>query len=298
MIFKRDFFSQLYQRLKNSCLKPLLGIAQRLAAEVEVYLGCRISSYPSVLVYQMGKVGSTTVSKSLNAAGLKNFIYDIHFLSDDLYKYHKLYNDSGIVPVPYHIDLGMALRKRIIRGSFNKFKIISMVRDPIGRQVSNIFENPDLLDTDIRNSDGLVDAVKILKFIEKKFAEDSFFDYVFNWFDKELKKVFDIDVFSQPFNRDAGWETYDNGKTEVLVIRLEDLSRIGEAVIQRFLGLHDRVPLVKANVRSETREADAYQFIKNNLKIQRSLCEKIYDSRFVSHFYNDEQVAQMIKQWI
>ena len=114
MIIKRDFFSILYQSLKNSKLKPLLGFGQKIAANGEVYLGLRSSDHEPILIYQMGKVGSTSVSSSLNAAGLANYVFDIHFLSEDLNKYRNFYIGSGIVPVPYHIELGLALRKRII----------------------------------------------------------------------------------------------------------------------------------------------------------------------------------------
>ena len=114
MILKRDFFSTFYKFLKNSKFKLLLGVSQKVAANWEVYLGLKSSNAFPVLIYQMGKVGSTSVSKSLNAAGLSNYVFDIHFLSGDLTKHKYLYINSGIVPVPYHIELGLALRRRII----------------------------------------------------------------------------------------------------------------------------------------------------------------------------------------
>ena len=300
MIPSRDFFSQLHKLMHNLNLKPLLQIGQKVAAEVEVCLGFRKSNHPPVLVYQMGKVGSTSVSKSLKAAGLINYVFDIHFLSKDLIKYRNFYVESGIVPVPYHLDLGLSLRKRIIRGGCNEFKIISMVRDPIARQISDIFENLELICMEAKMPSVLFDAVEIYNFIEKKFADDSFFDYVFNWFDNELKKVFGIDVFAHPFNRESGWSLYRNGNTEALIIRLDDLSRVGENVITNFLGYESKrkIPILKANVRSQTQQSDAYQFVKDRLRLNKFFCEKIYASRFVRHFYSDDQVKKMSRQWI
>jgi len=38
---------------------------------------------PPILIYQMGKVGSTTILKSLKNAQIQNPVYHIHFLSSD-----------------------------------------------------------------------------------------------------------------------------------------------------------------------------------------------------------------------
>jgi hypothetical protein len=89
MILKRDFFSIFYKVIKNSKIKPLLGLGQKLAAKGEVWLGLKRTEHPPVLIYQMGKVGSTSVSSSLNSAGLANYVFDIHFLSNDLIEYKK-----------------------------------------------------------------------------------------------------------------------------------------------------------------------------------------------------------------
>jgi len=342
MILKRDYFSILYKFLKNSNLKPLLGLLQKLAAKGEVYLGLKRSDHPPILIYQMGKVGSTSVSSSLNAAGLKNYVFDIHFLSNDLNKYRKFFIDSGIVPVPYHIELGLALRKRIIgvdhrsgqsskiagkesrptklkswemgcrsrflrdrdcgrnddqrriiRNSFGRFKIISMVRDPIGRQISDVFQNPEIMEMDIRNPDELIDKNKAMALIQDKFSDLKTFDYVFEWFDRELKSVFGIDVFAKPFNRDSGWTIYNGENADALVLRMEDLSAVGENVISEFLNTPRKITLFESNVRSQTPEAKAYSYVKNNVKIDRKLCEKVYASQFVRHFYSDTQIEAM-----
>ena len=298
MIIKRDFFSIFYKFLKNLKLKPLLGFGQKLAAEGEVYLGLKRADHPPLLIYQMGKVGSTSVSRSLHAAGLKNYVFDIHFLSKDLIKYRNFYIDSGIVPVPYHIELGLALRKRIINNNFNKLKIISMVRDPIARQISDVFQNPELMETNTKKSSGSLNTAKLFNSMEKKFSDASFYDYIFSWFDKELKAMFGIDVFSHPFDCDSGWTIYKADNVDALIIRLEDLSRIGEDVISEFLGTPQKISLVSANVRSESQEAEAYRYVQNNFKIDRAISEKIYDSRFARHFYSGDQIESMINRWI
>jgi len=297
MIIKRDIFSTFYRLLKNSRLKPLLGFGQKLAAEAEAWSGLKKSVHPPILVYQMGKVGSTSVSDSLKAARLKNYVFDIHFLSNDLNQYKKFYIDSGIVPVPYHIELGLALRKRIIKNKFNKFKIISLVRDPIARQISDVFQNPEIMGMNIRGQVGLLDINKSITLIEDKFSDLKAFDYVFEWFDRELKSIFGIDVFSNPFNRDIGWTVYYGDKADLLIIRMEDLSLVGEAVISEFLKTPLKISLLDSNVRSQTPEAMSYKYVKENMRIKREICKKVYNSQLVRHFYSEKHINELINRW-
>ena len=297
MIIRRYSFTGLYSLLKKSKLKALLGGGQKIAANGEVYLGLRRSERPPVLIYQMGKVGSTSVSSSLRAARVKNYLFDIHFLSKDLNQYKKFYIDSGIVPIPYHIDLGIALRKRIIRNHSDRFKIISMVRDPVGRQISDVFQNPEIMEMNIRNSDGLINKDKTVGFINEKFCDLKTFEYIFEWFNRELKSVFNIDVFSSPFNRDFGWKVYHGENADALVIRMEDLSVVGENVISEFLDTPNKITLFQSNVRSQTPEAKAYNYVKNTVKVDKELCKEIYNSQFVRHFYTNPQIKAMTEKW-
>lgn len=270
---------------------------QRLNAEREAHLAFKAPSHPPILVYQMGKVGSSTVYKSLQEANLPNRVLFIHFLSDHLREYRKMHIDAGIFPVPYHLDLGLAVRKRIDTLSQIRCKIISLFRDPIAFEISNLFQNPDLLKADLKTESKVIDPFKAISFLEKGFHRPNVFRYVYNWFDNELKAIFDIDVFEHPFPTDTGWKVYRGTKAEALVLRMEDLSRIGSIVISEFLGLTESIPLVHANVRSAKNEGKAYQLVKTKFKLSRAFCEEVYSSRFVRHFYSKAMVDEFIRKW-
>ncbi|ETR67840.1 MAG: Glycosyl transferase family 2 [Candidatus Magnetoglobus multicellularis str. Araruama] len=95
-----------------------------------------------IFIYQMGKVGSSTIKKSLNNTNLSNYIEQVHFLSwpaiqsieNDYIKQNK--------PVPSHIRIGKVLRQQIDQSLGRiRFKIISLVRDPVARDISDVFQN-------------------------------------------------------------------------------------------------------------------------------------------------------------
>ncbi|MBC2716526.1 MAG: hypothetical protein HF978_14570 [Desulfobacteraceae bacterium] len=178
-----------------------------------------------------------------------------------------------------------------------KFKIISMVRDPIARQISDVFQNPEIMKIDIKNQNGLINKNRAMALIQENFSNLRTFDYIFKWFDREIKSVFGIDAFSKPFNRDSGWTIINGENAEVLVLRLENLSQIGPEVISDFLTLPNQISLVESNVRASTKDVLSYNYVKNNIRIDRSICREIYASRFCSHFYGDKEINKFMKRW-
>lgn len=274
------------------------ALAQKAAANVIVYASSqRWEKNAPILVYQMGKVGSTSVYKSLKKIMPYGAVFFVHFLSDDVARYKKVHIDAGVFPVPYHIEIGIALREMIKKSSSNiRYKIVSMVRDPIARQISDVFQNPKLLKENITKNDGTFDLYKCFNYVNKMLSKQSSFNYVFNWFDNELKRVFGIDVFSVPFDKATGWKIYHGEKADVLVMRLENLSIQGEDAIKTFLDI-PKIELIKANIRSNTKDASVYNHLKRTVKIDRSICDYVYSSRFVKHFYSESEIDDMKKRW-
>lgn len=277
---------------------PLVNSIQKLAAIALVNYHLITLKDSPVLIYQMGKVGSSSVYKSLKSERLRNPIFFVHFLSNDLIHYKQVYQNSGIQAAPYHLELGMVLRNYILKNKRKlKFKIISMVRDPIARQISDVFQNPEIMKIDIKNQNGLINKNRAMALIQENFSNLRTFDYIFKWFDREIKSVFGIDAFSKPFNRDSGWTIINGENAEVLVLRLENLSQIGPEVISDFLTLPNQISLVESNVRASTKDVLSYNYVKNNIRIDRSICREIYASRFCSHFYGDKEINKFMKRW-
>jgi hypothetical protein len=252
---------------------------------------------PPILIYQMGKVASSTVYKSLAEASLTNSILQIHFLSNDLPEHRETIKEAGIDPPPFHIFLGEALSEAISKHPASPINIISLVRDPVAFVVSDIFQNPYFASESIKTDEGKIDPVKALDYIERELRKPETFSYVYEWFDRELKTVFGIDVFARPFPTEDGYGVYSNGKVRALVIRLEDLSERGPKAMQEFLSLKEPLVLKQSNVRAETEEADTYREVMGKLSLSPSLCREIYSSSFVKHFYNEELISKFISKW-
>lgn len=108
---------------------------------------CQYNGLP-LLVYQMGKVGSSTVQKSLRALELDMPIYHVHCLSkheiDEREKKYKKYFGTEVaksVNIP-STWLCQYLRKQLDKGlKGKKWKIVTLVRDPIAMNIGSFFQH-------------------------------------------------------------------------------------------------------------------------------------------------------------
>lgn len=272
---------------------PLEAAGKRIAAEREARRAFSRSQAPPILIYQMGKVGSATVYRSLQQAALPNPVLHLHFLSGDLPEHRETHIRAGVYPPPYHIYLGEAVRRLLNKNPHLRCKIITLVRDPIAFVVSNLFQNPQFIDELSLDKHGYLEAGRAVEHLHEVLRREETFRYVYQWFDKELKRVFSIDVFSVPFPRDTGYAFYRANTAEALLIRLEDLSQRGPTILAEFLDAGERIELFKGNVRKEAH----YDAAIKQLHLDRSLCREIYSSQFVRHFYDEEMIQRFIEKW-
>jgi hypothetical protein len=241
-----------------------------------------------IMVHQMGKVGSTTVCKSLRAAGIRP--WHLHHVSRKRWESSRNnYYKTGQYDLPRHFYLDYMARK-YLEFTNHRVKIISLVRDPIARRISSIFQVPDLHGIDIVNQD----ASSIARIIEKR-LENTDASYVYTWFDKEFKRVHNYDIFENSFNQDEGYGIYASERADILIMQLEQLSRLISTHLSSFIG--KPLQMVKANVGREKKRGSKYKRVKQAIKINTSICHSIYDNRWMRYFYTDDQIRAFVDRW-
>jgi hypothetical protein len=98
-----------------------------------------------IIIYQMGKVGSMTVEQSLIHAyqklNIRIPIYRRHILNNfDLYEKTARSNRPNIADTMAELDEGRKLRKIIDRELSTRWKIISLVREPLAKTIAAFFQ--------------------------------------------------------------------------------------------------------------------------------------------------------------
>lgn len=250
-----------------------------------------------VLVHQMGKVGSSTVMKSIAAQPALPAPMQTHFLSEKLLGVVQHHIDAGIFPLPVHLYHSWHIRRRSRLGPEAAFKVITLVRDPIARQISNVFQNPGFFSGLTGDGSNEIDPVRASELINDRLRDPGFFKDIFQWFDNEVRDVFGVDVFRYPFNQGNGFSVLRSGATEILLVQLEQLEGHGIEAISRFLNLRQPLSLISRNRRSRSDAADTYKTVLNQVRIENEILQRIYDHPFVCHFYSPEQIEGFQQRW-
>lgn len=248
---------------------------------------------PPVLIYQMGKVGSKTVEAALKSQGITTI--HVHVLSAEGLERGELLKRSkirGKDELWRNIYLG-----DFIRNNKNNlpWKIVTLVRDPIGRNISSFFENRDLWQS--KAPDFLQGKRKIdFSDLNKEFFNTFDHERPLIWFDIELKKVFNIDVFSEPFPQEQGYKIYKQSNIEVLLLKLEKFNECFSKAICEFLQIQS-IHLEPTNVSANKEYSMLYKEFLNNLKLHEDYVEAMYSARYTLHFYTKEEIQILKRKW-
>lgn len=236
-----------------------------------------------VLVYSMGKVGSSSVYRSLRARLPNTKLFHVHFLSD-----HWLNERLPAADPHFHsnIDIGKHIRNVIAKHSECRLKVITLVREPITRDLSGIFENWDAhFSTEEADTGALLEKMQIHTH-----------DYSLNWFDTEFRNFLNFDIYQVPFDKQAGYSIYKHDNADVLCIRLEDLDIVGPKAFREFLGIWNLAILHK-NAADQKDRAALYKEIKKAFVPDRAKLSTIYSSKYVEHFYGPAQIEGFYRSW-
>jgi hypothetical protein len=246
-----------------------------------------------ILIYQMGKVGSTSVYQSLRAAGLCPL--HVHRVNEKSRRDgFEFYSRHGVAP-PIHLYVSRLLCP-YLRYTSHRLKVVSLVRDPVERFVSRLYQKSDYLPHSVDYPDAVTDdAERTRQNIRQQLGNPDAMEYTFSWFDREIKAVLDIDVMAEPFDKDRGFGFYEGSRADVLVLKLEHLSDLLPTVVSDFVGRELRV--TEANVRRQAKRGEDYARVKSELSLPPMTLDRIYSHEWVRHFYTEDEIEIFQSRW-
>jgi hypothetical protein len=255
----------LPDRVKKVLMKVCFEYQERY------YFNSRLTRYPPVFVFQMGKVGSTSIYESLLEFYPGVVLHGHRFHSHhENWKFRRLYNWA-------------VLRKRPL-------KIISLTREPLGRNVSAFFQNFER-ETIVpyEKANFSIEDLRLL------FLSRYRHDIPLEWFDKNIRETFGIDVYASPFPS-SGYATYSNANVRLLVMRCEIRDEEKVKVIKDFLGL-EQFQLLRKNVGEEKDYAATYREFRDKVKLPPEYIAKMCESRYFTHFYDAATIDGVREKW-
>lgn len=242
----------------------------------------------TILVWQPGKVGSTSIVKSLEREKIP--YAHLHCLSFANWLDAEVHNSYGI----QHHWRDKPVKKLGIMQDLEKVKIISLVRDPIARSIADYFEGLGRLYSKYEDMD--VDFYQDMNnFIEKE-ARVGKSGYIFEWFNHEIKEFFDIDIYQYDFDKKKGYQVINKDNIELLLIKTEKLTDCQE-ILGRFVGVK-KFKLMNDNVGNQKIYKFAYNEAKQLIKIPDHIINFYYrENECMDHFYTENEKKKFIEKW-
>lgn len=234
----------------------------------------RFSDENNVLIYQMGKVGSTSLEKSIPGSIHLHSLYG----NAPCWIFQKQHR-SGLAFINGYV--GDFIKRRCILKR-KKVKIITLVRDPYKRNLSMFFQDLSHWVYNYMGAQGADCRTDDSGFLFDVFESSFDHDYLHSWFDKEIRRLTGIDIYESSFSS-QGFSIYKNGKFEVLLLRAEDLNNNMD-IIEKFLGIELKVSS------SNLGEKKWYSSLYREFKIQAekkllNYQDSLKESKFYKHFY-------------
>ncbi|MGB5943437.1 MAG: putative capsular polysaccharide synthesis family protein [Leeuwenhoekiella sp.] len=225
-----------------------------------------------VFVLQMGKVASSSIYSSLCNQYSGNVIHGHSFrINNPDLKVRTLYKTYTSQNIP--------------------LKIITLVREPIGRNLSSFFQN-------FENNVGIKyeKSPYTIKEIYDLFINLANNDYPLNWFDYQIQNNFGINVYKRAFPPEQGYDHFQNfdKKIELLIMKYDLDDTLKEKLIREFLNLKD-FNLINTNISSSKVYSKMYNEIKQ-MKMPEVYIDRMLNSRYAQHFYANE-IGKIRAKW-
>jgi hypothetical protein len=268
---------------------------RRYSSYVALYLGRRAP----IVVYQMGKVGSSSIRNALLLRGLHPVLH-LHTMSPLREKHEQAVAIDDELKDVLHREIEHARAVFARLGRLAKLRLVlhewlnerrTSVREPIAASVSMFFQllpwyirgayRPDRISTD--------DLIRL-------FFERYSWERPLIWFDEEMRYATGVDVYRHPFPGNEGFLRFREGSIDVLVLKTETDDAVKERALSEFLGVGD-IRLSRSNIASDKSYARQYQEFKDRIRFPEAFFHSMYDSKYARHFYGAAELERHAALW-
>lgn len=253
-----------------------------------------INSNSCFLVYQPGKVGSSTINHSIIKAGF--LLFHIHRLNPIHLAEYKVnvYRKFSLPDIMIY-----KWRKDILRIKLKKnkrLKIITAIRDPIAFNVSSYFQNIQFFIPDINNRITMGEEIPFEE-LEKNFINNFDHEYILKWFKHELLAVFGIDITTYPFDRDKGYAIYSDNNIQLFVYKVEKLNEIWDKASYEYFRVKNMF-IENKYLSKEKFYGKLYIDFLKKITLNEDYIQNLYDTPLIKHFYTEEEISSFRRKWI
>lgn len=254
---------------------------------------------PIIVVHQMARVGSKTIRFAIRRRLPVARSFHTHYLNPETIdhfrgRFVRRYERTGR-PGLYKEHLHACwLADRMERHDYGDWLIVSLVRDPVARTISAFFRHLPLNHPELGEGfrDDPSNAERLIEMFQEPGEPEH--GFALEWFDREVRDVFGIDLLSGPIAAGGGLYSCDAGR--LLVLRMEDLPIRGAEILGSFLGTGP-VELGHEGRTADLSYAQTWARFMARLRLRPEYLDRMYGSRLARRFYDAAEIAAFRRRW-
>lgn len=233
------------------------------------------NNFNKVLIWTYGKVGSTSLINNFNTysgAGetAKNILNNNSELFDQIQCYQFHPNFCG----KYFLD------------NYDNLLIITVIRNPIDRNISAFWQNVDDMCPDWKN----LSTNEIINNFNQNYNHNHTDQWIKEYF-KTININFDTFIFDtkNKFN-----EIKDDNNNTILISRYEDIEFMINNVYDKYLNVSNK----KENISKDKIYAEKYSDFKKQYKLPKELIKLYQNHDTTKKFYSEEEINLFISKYL
>jgi len=235
------------------------------------------------VVYTMGKVASTAISQAIIAAGLP--CTDVHTLNRAQLM-RRVFGTVARGHIPQrHLRDALWSQRKLTRQK-HRYLYISLVRDPIARNLSAYFENRHFLSAHDRQ---ITDPHQVLAHFHATYTHRQ----PLTWFAREFETQLGIDVYAQAFPQQQKF-SYD-AATNTVIFRTDCPDATKSAVLSQLLARD--ITVGRSNLGTQSDYHALYAQVQATASFDPTFVQQTYDTRFARHFWTAPERAAFVASW-
>ncbi len=241
-----------------------------------------------VLILTMAKVGSSSIYQSLKKQS--NIpCFHIHSLNkEEEIQAKAICKEKGVYPgsrSPIFILHEQLLEKQ------RPYKVISLVRNPIERNISAFFEAFEIhMGISAHRFKGT------LQEIEDAFHEKLNHSYCKDWFDTQFIDGVGLNIYAFDFPKVQGYKSIKSNQTNVLVLKSDLDDNLKANLVGDFCGIKN-FTIKNVNITDAKKEAHLYAEFKSYIRFSKPYLESQLESKYMNHFFTEDEKAVIYRKW-
>lgn len=245
----------------------------------------RRSPQPPIVVYSVGKTGTTAIADTLYDAGFHP-VLQVHNLRPRVAEQAEARARAQDPMATPHFAWESLHLSRNLPTPAQPWLVISSVRDPIKRNIAHFFQAGEFA--------GYLEGATVATLLER-FGDR--WESGLGWYTSNFRLCLGLDVFDHPFDPARGYQIIDTPRFSTLLLRQESLD-VAPGALSEFLDLDEPLELKRSNVGDEKSYADLYRDFLAQARPPRPVVDRIYSHPMVRHFYSPEEIERFRDHWL